>query len=174
MPKIFKITVIFSLLLIFAIPSSAEFYQYVDSKGITHFTDNLSTIPARFQSQVERPHETIFITEKLTYPEYEKSQPAGIKLKTPEITKLRTKKNILLDQKKSLDQKFEGLIAEKQQMEKSRGNMKNAESVANYNKRVREINEKIKQYKKEEKRFKVKIDKFNQSINILETEIKNK
>jgi len=164
MPGYFKIAIISSLLLIYAIPSSAEFYQYVDNKGITHFTDKVSTIPAKYQLQVGSHHKTITIPKESHYPEYEKIHPSKIKLKIPKITKLLAQKNMLLKQKKVMNQKFETLMAEKQQIESSKGNMKDEESMARYNKRVKEMNKKIRQYKDEEKRFKLKIGKFNKSI----------
>ncbi len=43
------------LLLCFqAIPTSAEIYKYIDDNGIIHYTDNLTTIPSEYRSQLEQ------------------------------------------------------------------------------------------------------------------------
>lgn len=160
----FKFVIVCSLLLIFAIPAYAEFYQYVDSKGITHYTDKISTIPATYLSQLQIRYERITLPEELPYPEYEETQPAAIKSKTPKIAKLRSEKNRLLDQKKRMDIGFEVLIAEKQQIESRKDNRQDKESILTYNKKVQEINKQIQLYKKEEKRFIIELESYNKSI----------
>ena len=55
MSAIFRTAAISLLLFIAAAqPVSAEFYKYVDSRGITHFTDTFSTIPPQYQAQIAR------------------------------------------------------------------------------------------------------------------------
>jgi len=162
----FKIAIVCSVLVFSAIPSSAEFYQYVDSKGITHFTDKFSTIPAKYQSQVDRHHEEIItLPEEVPYPEY--MEPHEIKSKTPKISGLKTEKSVLLDKKKAMNQKFEMLMAEKQEIESSKENVADKEDIIIYNRRVKEINKKIRQYKEEENRFQSEIERYNESITYL-------
>ncbi len=83
MPEYFKITIVCSLLLFLAIPSSAEFYQYVDSKGITHFTDKISTIPTRYQSQLESRLARNTLPNELPYPEYEECRKIASQHQVP-------------------------------------------------------------------------------------------
>jgi hypothetical protein len=170
MPEYFKITIVCSLLLFLAIPSSAEFYQYVDSKGITHFTDKISTIPTRYQSQLERRLARNTLPEGLPYPEYEEKQPAEIKSKAPKLATLSSEQSRLLDQKKKLDQGFEILIAEKQRIESIKDTMQDKESILAYNQKVKEINKKIRLYKEEESRFIIKLERYNESIDSLLTD----
>ncbi|MBC2714656.1 MAG: DUF4124 domain-containing protein [Desulfobacteraceae bacterium] len=193
----FKIAIVCSLLLILAIPASAEFYQYVDTNGITHFTDNVLTIPTEYRSQLERHPEIVTIPEENPYAEYTAADSSdtdfteeepfmlepetapveeGIDISSEKIakpsgiTKLVAERKILQDKKEALNKKFEMLMAEKQQIENSKGDMKDEASAAQYNERVREMNVKIQQYKEEEKRFKLELDKFNASIKPPETE----
>jgi len=77
MSQHFKIAIVCSLLLMITIPSSAEFYQYVDSKGITHFTDSISTIPTEYKSQLERHPKIISLQKESVYIETDDSE-AGI------------------------------------------------------------------------------------------------
>ena len=49
------------VLIIFASPGYGEMYKWVDEKGTTHFTDDISTIPERYRQDVEErkaPKET--------------------------------------------------------------------------------------------------------------------
>jgi len=168
MLEYFKITIVCSVLVFSAIPSSAEFYQYVDSKGITHFTDKFSTIPAKYQSQVDRHHEEIIaLPDEVPYPEYEDPQPIEIKSKTPKISGLKKEKSMLLDKKKAMNQQFEMLMVEKQQIESSKENVADKKGIITYNRRVKEINKKIRQYKEEENRFQSEIERYNKSISSL-------
>ena len=79
-------------------------------------------------------------------PEYEEKQPAEIKSKAPKLATLSSEKSRLLDQKKMLDQGFEVLIAEKQQVESKKESMQDKESILTYNNKVKAINKKIQLY----------------------------
>jgi len=52
------IGIVAAVLFLFSIPAHAEFYQYKDDNGVVHYTDNYSTIPAPYRSQVESHAET--------------------------------------------------------------------------------------------------------------------
>ncbi len=41
------------LLLIFAMPASAELYKYTDAKGELHFVDDISKVPKKYRKQLE-------------------------------------------------------------------------------------------------------------------------
>ena len=166
MPGYFNIAIMFSVVLILAVPSHAEFYQYVDNKGIIHYTDNISTIPAAYQSQVGQRHETNKLPPSVPYPEFEKKAP--VELKTTSIENYQTRKSKLLDKMKALDNRFEQLVAEKQHVEQSKKDADNKENIIRYNQRVREVNEKIRRYRQEEKLLMAEIQEFNESIGPLD------
>ena len=69
-----------------------------------------------------------------------------------------------------MDQGFEILIAEKQQIESKKETMQDKESILTYNNKVKEINKKIQLYKKEENRFIIELERYNESINSLLTD----
>ena len=50
----YKIYIICILLLMGTFPVSAEFYEYIDEGGIIHYTNNLTTIPPEYRSQLTR------------------------------------------------------------------------------------------------------------------------
>jgi len=196
MPGYSKLAIMSLLLFIFAIPSSAEFYQYIDNKGITHFTDKISTIPATYQPQVNREHKRNSLPEELPYPEHadndlkesdgqsitaatfsagigstektavQKMQqlPAKIPSKIPIIKELQLEKSRLLEQKKVLEQKFDMLMAEKQQIENRKGDLKNKENILLYNQNVKKVNKRIRLYREEENHFMEELARYNKSI----------
>lgn len=170
-----KIIILGGLLLIPAIPATAEVFEYVDNKGITHFTDNLSTIPPQFQSQIEQYAEIIplhtgikkGVARKTVYaPSVDVSsnitdEPAA---KPAEIVKLAKKQKNLLDKKQALNKKFETLMAEKQALENRRQKIEGEKNIIVYNTQIQKINKKINQFKREEKQFLTALDQFNRSI----------
>jgi len=163
------------LLLILSLPATAEFYEYVDNKGITHFTDNRSTIPPQYQSQIEQYGEKVS-RQRLTkkdFPRKTGNAPSvdvrsdiddELAAKPAEISKLAEKQKILLDKKQALNKKFELLMTEKQALEKRRETITDKREIVRHNIRVREINQKIRKFKKEEKGFKSEIERYNELI----------
>ena len=172
-----KIIILGGLLLFIAIPVTAEFYEYVDNKGITHFTDNRSTIPPQYQSQIEQYGERVPLhtgTKKAVArkpgvaPSVDVHSNIDDELaaKPAEIAKLAEKQKILLDKKQVLNQKFEVLMAAKQTLEKKRETITDKREIIRHNLRVREINQKIRNFKRNEKQFLNEIDNFNTAVNV--------
>ena len=172
-----KTVILGGLLLILAVPATAEFYEYVDNKGITHFTDNRSTIPPRYQSQIEQyaeiapPHTG---TKKAVAPKPGAAPSVDVHsnindelaAKPAEISKLAEKQKILLDKKQALNRKFEMLMAEKQALEKRRETITDKREMVRHNLQVREINQKIRKFKISEKQFLNEINNFNTAVNV--------
>ncbi|MHC1698846.1 MAG: DUF4124 domain-containing protein [Geobacteraceae bacterium] len=49
-----KVTVVLSMLFIgFSVIAHADIYQWVDSKGVVNFTDDINTIPKKYQKKVK-------------------------------------------------------------------------------------------------------------------------
>ena len=90
-------------------PVSAEFYKYVDSRGITHFTDTFSTIPPQYQAQIAR-HADISPPLEIMQTKKNQRSPAPV---PGEISELAIKQQRLLDKKEILNKKYEVLMAEK-------------------------------------------------------------
>lgn len=51
-----KVSLLFLVFLLTAFPplSQAAFYEWVDSQGVTHFTDNHDSIPAKYRSKARK------------------------------------------------------------------------------------------------------------------------
>jgi hypothetical protein len=66
-----KVTVVSFLLFIgFSVLADAEIYQWVDNKGVVNFTDNVESIPKKYQNKVK------IITSDETSQSAEPSQPS--------------------------------------------------------------------------------------------------
>ena len=172
-----KIVILSGLLLIPAIMATAEVFEYVDDKGITHFTDNRSTIPPQYQSQIEQYTDTVPVQSETKKDFSRKSGSARsvdtgsniadeLAAEPAEISRLAEKQKILLDKKQALNQKSEMLMAEKQALEKSRETLTDKGEIVRHNLQVREINQKIRQFKISEKQFLNEIDNFNTAVNV--------
>lgn len=135
------------LMLFLALPASAEFFQYVDNKGITHYTDTFSTIPPAYQSQVALHQIAPAPTEK-----------------NPEPEKRIIAQKTLLEKRDALNRKFEQLAAEKERIESARKTMTAEADIALLNDQIQKINENIRRFKKEEKRFIAEIERYNASL----------
>ena len=160
MSAIFRTAAISLLLFIAAAqPVSAEFYKYVDSRGITHFTDTFSTIPPQYQAQIAQHAD---ISPPLEIMQTKKpAVPAPV---PGEISELAIKHQRLLDKKEILNKKYEVLMAEKQALENSRQTIESETEIIAYNTRVQQINKKIKWFKIEENQFMTELDQFNRFI----------
>ena len=160
MSAIFRTAAISLLLFIAAAqPVSAEFYKYVDSRGITHFTDTFSTIPPQYQAQIAQ-HADISTPLEIM----QTKKPAVPAPVPDEISELAIKQQRLLDKKEILNKKYEVLMAEKQALENSRQTIESETEIIAYNTRVQQINKKIKRFKIEENQFMTELDQFNRSI----------
>jgi hypothetical protein len=154
------------------ISAGAELYHYVDNKGITHCTDNISTIPDQYASQIEFHRKAISSHDEnkaLLNPD-ESVENTGKKIGGPsERAKLIAEKKRLISKKTALDQKFESLTAEKNEIGNNK-DLTDENSIALYNARVKLINQKIRQYKQEEENFIAELTTYNNAVTRLETQ----
>ena len=73
----YKIYIICILLLMGTFPVSAEFYEYIDEGGIIHYTNNLTTIPPEYRSQLTRFDETKTTSEEKNISVTDEDLPTG-------------------------------------------------------------------------------------------------
>ncbi len=73
----YKIYIICILLLMGTFPVSAEFYGYIDESGIIHYTNNLTTIPPEYRSQLTRFDETKSVPEEKNISVPDENLPTG-------------------------------------------------------------------------------------------------
>lgn len=160
-----KIVILGGLLLILAVPATAEFYEYVDNKGITHFTDNRSTIPPRYQSQIEQYADIVPGQSGMGKGSSRKpDDTSSVDGHSNIADELAEKHTLLLNKKQALNKKFEMLMTEKQALEKRRETITDKRGRVRHNLRVREVNQKIRKFKISEKQFLNEINNFNTAV----------
>ncbi|PIP39285.1 MAG: hypothetical protein COX19_08145 [Desulfobacterales bacterium CG23_combo_of_CG06-09_8_20_14_all_51_8] len=152
------------LLISAALPASAEFYQYVDSKGIVHYTDTLSTIPSIYQSHVTQPQQApVLPGEKII-------RETGPSASQEDLEEWAATQKNLLEEIEALNRKHKLLTAEKERIENIRADMTDKADIIVYNQKVKGINAKIRKFKEEEKRLMAGIEKYNASLKPLTAE----
>ena len=116
---------------------SAEIYRWVDEKGVIYFTDDISNIPARYRSQVDKRE----VTEEISK-EAEKQIDSGPR---PEASAEKTKPPVNQEEKpdrvreylEAIDKKIE----EKKKIEKE---------ISKLEEEMKAAEERIKQLEKDE------------------------
>ncbi|MCP4161318.1 MAG: hypothetical protein GY760_14695 [Deltaproteobacteria bacterium] len=122
----------------------AEYYSFVDSKGVKHYTDNISEVPVD-----QRPNLNIYSS-----------------IKTPE--KIESKNLITLDslviRRDTLDTEYGDLMKKKELLMGQKLSIGEKE----YNELATQLNTEINQYKKRKLAYNKLVDQYNNQVNASE------
>jgi hypothetical protein len=189
-------------LIFISIPAHAEFYQYEDKNGVVHYTDNFATIPEQYRSQISSHPETPPASqEKTRNPGIHSNEPSiasdnesswqdsktensdNQKIskaeekdssgKDMETARLKRQRQILLEEKNRMNDKYKKILKEKQKLESSRSEIEEEAEINAYNKKVQQLNEKINEYREKENALKSEIQEYNEMIKGLRAGEKN-
>ena len=159
-------------------PVRAEFYKYVDQKGVVHYTDNLAEVPkdqrpgVATYSQPEdfaKPEEAAETAapEAAAEPGEKAAEPSGggaeetTKGTRTVNTQAAAEVERLQKIQNDLDQEYDSLMVEQEALKKAREAIKVDKDMRAHNEKVRALNQRITDYEKRRKAFKKEADAFN-------------
>ena len=116
---------------------SGEIYRWTDEKGVFHFTDDISNVPARYRTQVDRRE----VTEEVSRETEKQIVPEGGLEVSPEKTKPPVKQGEKPDRVREYLRAIDEKIEEKRTIEKR---------ISRQEEEMKAAQERIKQLEKEE------------------------
>ena len=157
------------VLVAMAMPSAAEIYKYVDSNGVTIYTDNLSEVPADHRDDVQSYKE---IKSSDSLPNNRRIQKKETSQEeTPEINSVPKDKDqntgtlaeiqALNMEKQKLDKEYETLVLQRQALKKNRPSLTTTEELEEFREKVNNLNKQIKAFDLKREVFETKIREFN-------------
>ena len=138
------------VVLLLSLPSSsfAEFYKYRDQNGMVRYTDNPLAIP-KDQQEIAK-----------SYREIKAIETAGEVTKVEDMNDIQKK---LWAEKEILDREYEGLVAEREALEKAAEMPRNEAEYVVFEKEILDFNQRLRQYEEKRLLFKEKANVYNQA-----------
>lgn len=166
--QIFIGTAVILAFFLFAASAGAELYEYTDQSGVTHYTNDASTIPEKYRPQTRSTSETPAKPAK-NKPENTVGQhkdQAEKKGPAPKISgkALKDQRDQMVQKKEALNQRFEKLLEEKEKLAAQREKLSKDSEIKAYNQKVQALNQKIKAYQQKEQALKAEIEAYNKKI----------
>lgn len=170
--------VIFYSIMIFAFftvsHGFAELYQYKDSEGVTHYTDNFGSIPESRRDKVKVHSEIKGVSavekdkDSSNSGQKDNKDPVAGKAQTrAEKNKndLSQKRQHLIDQRKELNEEYKKLEQERERLRNnSPDRSASDDQKKEYSKKVKALNDKIEAYDKKAKAFEKQVEAFNSKV----------
>lgn len=147
-------------------PAFARIYQYKDSNGAIHFTDDISRIPEDQRPPLPpRGYPEVGSADDQGKEAAEANEP-GAETSTNEARK-GDKIPILEEihkEKADLDAQYADMMKERKALEKKRTTLKTPEQVGAYQKKVKDLNQRIEAYQDRQRAYQKKVDAYNAAL----------
>ncbi|MCF8024807.1 MAG: DUF4124 domain-containing protein [Desulfobacteraceae bacterium] len=160
--------------LIFVGHGYAELYQYKDSEGVIHYTDDFGSIPESYRNNVKIQSEIKSAPpEKKEDKESGRNQQEDSKEQSAEKSQVKEKDNKeLLEKRQNLINQRKALQEEYKQLKEERERLLNnppddsapAAQKREYSQKVQEVNNRIETYQKKAEAFEKKVEAFNSKV----------
>jgi len=163
MKQIILLSTIFAITLYCFLPynANAEFYEYKDSSGIAHYTDNFSNVPEEYRNQIK-------INEDVK----SKNNTDNVEKQVLRKTAEKDSENIksthfsgdlggFKKRKADLDREYENIMKAQKALEDFKTTLKTDTDYKTYEKRYKNLKKEIQQYSDKRIAFKNDLDNFN-------------
>ena len=146
--KFKTIFIVCFLFMFFALTVSAEYYLYIDTNGVKHYTDDISEIPEN-----QRPKLNVYQSIQ-TSPEKKPREEEQIETKsTISLESLGTQRDELVNEYNALIKRNEALAKQKKTLNEKE-----------YNKLATQLNIEIKQYQDKQQPYEKLVEQYNEQI----------
>jgi len=150
-------------------PVFATIYKYVDKSGVLIFTDNIADVPVEQRENVDRIKEIKSPSSNLPAKKLEvkmQPSPSAVEKKEQDVpldpnTENLTELQTLNVEKQRLDQEYETLVRQRQELGKNKPDLTDAAKLEAYRKKVMDLNKKIKAFDVKRSAFEKKVAVFN-------------
>ena len=158
--------------LLFCYPVSAEFYKYYDEDGNVHFTDDFNKVPPEQREEVQGYEESVSEESPLeeTPEEADTDEAQGeaqgeaeedSETAAAEEYDHETKVSEFDARKAEMEQEYQGLVKEKERLDKMRKDVKTKKQAKGYNEDVKALNEKLQEHDTKRQELVSEIEQHN-------------
>ncbi|MGM0417620.1 MAG: DUF4124 domain-containing protein [Thermodesulfobacteriota bacterium] len=158
--KIF-FTFLICIYFFFPVNAIAEFYNYTDDSGVVHYTQDYSTIPDKYKSQIEINQE--IQSENTDQPDEE---AADLEDSAQENTgdEFEEKSKELTKRGSELDDMYSRIKNMEQELNEYREEIKNKKEADIYKERMEKLNNLVEEYEKKRSKLNKDIEAFNNRV----------
>jgi peptidoglycan hydrolase CwlO-like protein len=155
------------MVLVLSQPAMAQFYRYVDSHGNVLYTDDINKIPPDQRDRIQ-PYEA---SETDTDTTSEKSAPNLSRVDSEaQIAKLEKERARLTDMESTLNQEFEALTKERDDLDEEMKKAVTTEQIKVYNQKIADFNSRIQSYEEKRNTYSDHVEAFNKRAAALPSE----
>lgn len=163
-----KSWMIVAILLMTAMPASADFYRYIDANGAVRYTDDLNQVPPDQREEVpnyEESKTTVTTPAQTANPSTEPA-PATPKTDEPPVTEadLDQQRASLKDRKQELDRSYEEIRKERQDLIATSKYTTSKARAKEIMDRKAALEKKIRQYEDARKKYEADVTAYNQKV----------
>ena len=157
------------VIMLAALPASAEFYKYVDENGNTRFTDDLTMVPPdqreKFRPYAEEADKPEAASDAGATPPAEPPAPPADSEegRTPEEDLVELGKR-LEEEQAALDREYKALMEERKTIESQRQEFRTKRAMKEYEAQITTLNERNAAYEERRAAFDREVTGYNDRV----------
>jgi peptidoglycan hydrolase CwlO-like protein len=156
------------MVLVMSQPAMAQFYRYVDSHGNVLYTDDINKIPLDQRDRIQPYEASETDPDTIT----EKSAPdlSRVDSQEAQIAALEKERARLTDMERTLNQEFEALTKERNDLDEEMKKAVTTEQIKVYNEKIAHFNSRIQSYEEKRNTYSDHVEAFNKRAAALPSE----